>query len=462
MLNRLLSLFAQDTAPAPAPATTMNTDGAMNAINGMGMVGRDSSVSTFFAHDPLMQRQQVEAQFNSSGVARRLVSLIVDDSLSKGIECDIQLYKELERIDAFNKMTELATVARLYGGAIMVMLAKDGSDTLDKPMNEGTLDQIDKLVIFDRWQCTEMDTDYNDDITSPMYGEREYYTVTPYNGTPFRVHHTRVMRLDGDYLPHETKRLNSGWGASALQAVQAGFKSYSTMQNFLPLMASEFGLTIFKIQGLADAYLAGNESKVSKRGNDINVSKSMANMVLLDGEFEDFNRQFATVNGYADLVTKGMELLSAEAGIPMTLLFGRSPEGMNATGESDLDNWYKKVQSYQTNVLQRPMNRLIELLTLQRAWRDKPESLDWEWPSLQPLDDLELADVRLKHAQADRMYIDAQAVDPDYLFHARHDGGFNTQLNYSEKEMDDYMKGRESAIMERDLEEEGDLGSEET
>jgi hypothetical protein len=103
------------------------------------------------------------------------------------------------------------------------------------------------------------------------------------------------------------------------------------------------------------------------------------------------------------------------------------------------------------------MNRLIELLTLQRAWTNKPESLNWEWPSLQPLDDLELADVRLKHAQADRMYIDAQAVDPDYLFHARHDGGFNTQLNYSEEEMQEYMQRREGAIMERALEEEGDL-----
>lgn len=442
-----------------APATIqpiVNHDGAMNVINGLGIVGRDSSASTFFQQDALLQQRDAEAYYNSSGVARRVVELIVNDALGKGIECDDALYKELERLDAFNKMSELATTARLYGGAIMVLLAKDGSDTLEKPMNEASLEQLDKLVIFDRWQCSDMSTDYNDDPTSPTYGEKEIYNITPYNGKPLKVHHTRVIPMQGDYLPHYTRRLNQGWGASALQAVQAGFKSYSTMQGFLPMMASEFSLTMLKIQGLASAYIAGNEDKISKRVNDLNASKSIANIMLMDAESEDFSRQFASVGGYADIITKGMELLSAEAGIPMTLLFGRSPEGMNATGESDLDNWYKNVQRYQMNTLQSPMNRLVELLQKQTAWKDKPESLDWNWPSLQPLDDLELADVRLKNAQADNIYIQVGAVDPEYIFHMRHDGSYNVQLNYSDDGMKEHLANAERTLIETQSQE-GDV-----
>ena len=42
-----------------------------------------------------------------------------------------------------------------------------------------------------------------------------------------------------------------------------------------------------------------------------------------------------------DHVTEAAQLnLSAKTHIPMTKLFGRSPAGMNATGESDLQNYF--------------------------------------------------------------------------------------------------------------------------
>ena len=40
-------------------------------------------------------------------------------------------------------------------------------------------------------------------------------------------------------------------------------------------------------------------------------------------------------------------LVSAAADIPTTRLFGRSPAGMSATGESDLRNYYDRVKTVQ-------------------------------------------------------------------------------------------------------------------
>ena len=44
-------------------------------------------------------------------------------------------------------------------------------------------------------------------------------------------------------------------------------------------------------------------------------------------------------------------MLSSLTNIPQTLLFGRSPAGMNATGESDLENWYNFVERIQKLML---------------------------------------------------------------------------------------------------------------
>jgi uncharacterized protein len=458
MFQRIKNLFAKDTAPTPEPKTMRNHDGAENVLTGMGMLGRDSAASTYFRQDALLTQHTCDAAYSSSGIARRVVDLIVNDALGRGIDCDIDLYKEMERLDVIAKVSELAKLSRLYGGAIMLLIAEDGIEDVGMPLSVNGLKSLAKLVVFDRWECSISSTDYDNDPMSDTYGEIMHYRIIPRNGTPLKVHQTRVIRMNGDYLPPNLKRLNQEWAASALQAVYTGYLNYLTMQGFLPTIAKEFSLTILKISGLVDAYVDGQESKIAKRANDAQASKSMANIMLLDADSEDFSRSIATATGYADLITKGMELLSADAGIPMTMLFGRSPEGMNATGESDLDNWYKNVERYQTLDLQRVINRIVELLEAQSEWTKKPESFDWNWPSLQPLDDNELADVRMKHAQADNIYIQAQAVDPEYIFHARHDGGYNTQLNYTEDAQDEFMQGRESVIMKAEEPETGNEG----
>lgn len=40
-------------------------------------------------------------------------------------------------------------------------------------------------------------------------------------------------------------------------------------------------------------------------------------------------------------------MLSALTNIPQTILFGRSPAGMNATGESDFENYYNFIERIQ-------------------------------------------------------------------------------------------------------------------
>jgi phage-related protein (TIGR01555 family) len=54
--------------------------------------------------------------------------------------------------------------------------------------------------------------------------------------------------------------------------------------------------------------------------------------------------------------------LSGSTGIPVTRLFGRSPSGLNATGENDLRNYYDLVEANQRNRLLSPMRRLVELI----------------------------------------------------------------------------------------------------
>lgn len=50
-----------------------------------------------------------------------------------------------------------------------------------------------------------------------------------------------------------------------------------------------------------------------------------------------------TFGGLADCYQQFIMDISGAAEIPVTKLFGRSPSGLNATGESDLQNYYDMI-----------------------------------------------------------------------------------------------------------------------
>ena len=55
-------------------------------------------------------------------------------------------------------------------------------------------------------------------------------------------------------------------------------------------------------------------------------------------------------------------MLSAVSHIPQTPLFGRSPDGMNSTGESDLQNYYDYCGEIQTNDVLDNTRKVVELV----------------------------------------------------------------------------------------------------
>lgn len=56
-------------------------------------------------------------------------------------------------------------------------------------------------------------------------------------------------------------------------------------------------------------------------------------------------------------------MLSAVSEIPVTILFGRSPGGQNATGDSDFEQYYSMVQKLQRRDLKPQLSKFIYFLS---------------------------------------------------------------------------------------------------
>src|SRR4029077_19739346 len=85
------------------------------------------------------------------------------------------------------------------------------------------------------------------------------------------------------------------------------------------------------------------------------------------------------------------------AEMPVTLLYGRSPAGMNATGESDIRGWYDSVSDAQHDTLKPRLTRLITLLFLAKDGPTQgrvPDRWCLEFNPLWQPTDKELADTK--------------------------------------------------------------------
>jgi phage-related protein (TIGR01555 family) len=429
---RLFNWFNRDSKPVVEAPKATNYDGIQNAVTGVGSFFDAGMFHTFGVQ--ALGQIELENYYNGSGIARRIVDMLPEDALRHDLETTgEELYVEMKRLNFIEKLKELSKKARLYGGAVMLMLAMDGQEDMGLALNEGSLKSIEELVIFTKDEINSYEMELQTDITQPDYGKYYYYTFSTKGGGLLKVHASRVLRLDGDSNA-TTRGTDYEWGNSVLQKVHERLAVYLMATKFIDKLCSDYKEKTFAVKGLIELIAQGRWSDLQKRMQIVSRGQSMLNMTLVDADNEKIDTKISNVSGYDKLIDKSAEAVSADVGIPVSLLFGRSPAGMNATGEGDKEIWHAQVKSYQTSVLQPLIERFVYLLSLQSEWRDKPSELTWEWANLEQLSDLQEADLRCKQAQADKIYIDANAVDARYLFAKRHDGGYNTNLGFTEEE----------------------------
>jgi uncharacterized protein len=126
--------------------------------------------------------------------------------------------------------------------------------------------------------------------------------------------------------------------------------------------------------------------------------------------------------------------ISAATGYPMTLLFGMSPAGLSATGESDIRLYYDKVADQQKRALLPALRRLVSLIFRAKKGPTngkEPENWTIRFRPLWQLDDVQQATARKMQADADCEYVNASVLTPEEVAASRFGGdaySFETQL----------------------------------
>lgn len=416
-----------------------NQDGYVNAVIGYGTRSRDPQMHTSYAGRRVNDReywQEYEDLFTYNGLAQKIIKAPADEAVRAGFslkdgEADIEqndvVQSILEDLDFQQVFSTALCWDRLFGGGAVLLMLDDGGE-LSEPVNERQLRRIECMKAYDARDVNHLA--YCEDPADERYGLPNVYTVINYNGASFNVDASRLLIFDGGIVSNRMRRERNSWGGSIMEQVQDSLERYNTSHDFATLAIERLSQSVTKFDGLADMLSTEfGEKQVEKRLQLIDMARGMMNTIALDKE-DEYDLKNVTLAGIKDVLDEFEIALCAAADIPATVLFGRSPQGQNSTGESDFENYYNMIERIQQRKIKPQIYRLLHLMDCCSEYAlNLPQDFTidfaklWNPSAKEQAETKQIeADARAKEAAAAAQYVSLGALDPQEVRQKLDDG----------------------------------------
>ena len=344
--------------------------------------------------------------------------------------------RDLHRLEARHSVKqEIANAirwARLYGGSLALIVLRGEEDRLDQPIDYDLLlpNCFQGLLVLDRAQGIEPSQELVADLDDPDFGLPMYYTVELETGGSFqfeeqrgsfqseewrvksgdsgmvwngtdsstveplqygedsmagsgpvyqqvKIHHSRVLRFVGRELPYMETVAENYWGASELEHIWDELQKRSATSANIAQLIFQANITTLKMGDLGEhlAYGSDNlQSKVMETLSNENRLRTSYGIQLMSAE-DSLETHSYSFSGLSDVYEAFMMDMAGAAEIPATKLFGRSPQGMNSTGEADLRNYCDMIAQMQERCLRPALEKLVPIMAIS-CWAYVPKDLE--------------------------------------------------------------------------------------
>jgi len=355
------------------------TDSWVNALTGLGTL-RDKLTHSQVVPGVKLSDAVLESLFNDDDLAKRIVNKIPRDATRRGfrlrlegadddesVEVNRALMAQMHELGAMSKLREAWIWGRLYGGGAIYLGVDDGQAP-EQLLDETKITRLAFLNVLRRPQLKIAKR--FEDVTAEHYGEPEIFEVRRSDvtgaamiNTGTFIHASRLIIFEGTLTATAVnQRADSWWPDSVLQCVHDALRQTATSWQSVAHLISDASQGVLKIANLVDLIATNGQEELRTRIQMMDLARSVCRSLLIDADRESFERVATSFAGLPEMMDRMMQRVAAAAEMPVTLLFGKSPAGLNATGESDIRGWYDTVADAQTDVLKPRLERLVRIL----------------------------------------------------------------------------------------------------
>lgn len=333
--------------------------------------------------------QVLNSLYRSHWVVQKIINTIPQDMMKNGYDLQSDINPDqIQKISKIIRQTRLHSKilnglywGRLYGGAAGIIMIDGEADRMDEPLD---LDRVmpgafKGLLIMDRWSGIQPSADLITDITDPDFGMPEYYEVTlPEGQGVIRLHNSRVCRFSGREMPYLEKLAENYWGTSEMEHVFSELKKRDNVSWNIALLTFMANIRVMKMDGMEQLMAYGGGKQQEALYNTLEGLNMMLNNngIQILGKDDSYESHQYTFSGLGEVYDRFMMDVSGACGIPVTKLFGRSPAGMNSTGDADMDNYYDTIEQSQESQLRPVLDKLLPIVCMS-ALGAVPDDLDY-------------------------------------------------------------------------------------
>jgi phage-related protein (TIGR01555 family) len=477
-------------------------DAWQNVLTGLGGIA-DKRMWSRFRMSRLLTDQELSDLFHFEWLAKLVVRILPETSMAKGFELqvsedegakkpakkpaaaandnepdededededadapsvreDAEDAEDLETViqnrcaelNAWERLKEAAIWGRNYGAGAVYMGVEDGRAP-DQPLNWDSVKKLNFLSTLDKRDMTV--TEWFTNPTEPRFGEPKIITLyrtqgggipDPRAGRGVRVHVDRLLVFGGELTGDREKAANAGWDYSILNCVYDILRDQGMTWASAAVLMQQASQSVYKVKDLTR--ILGSEQgeeELQKRFRMIEMSRSVARAICVDAEGEDLVTISPTFTGIPDLLQQFCNQLAAATRIPVTILMGQAPAGLNATGASDLRTWEGECVKWQIHVLKPRLERLVRVLLLEQG--KEPETWTISFPAIATETPMERATLRKTIAETDAIYIKEGVTLPEEIAKSRFPAeGYSTETQIDLELRDELEDEKKEGLLE--------------
>lgn len=405
------------TLPEPPPFYASDTKLAMDRAMGPGVSDLyNSLLNGPFSEGLGFLGYPYLAELSQRPEYRRVVEIWAAEATRKWIEFsgDAERIKLVEaELDRFKVRDHFRRVIELDGYFGRGQLFPDLGHRLESPELSKPLIAKAKIkpgalkgfkVVEPFWSYPG-EYESTNPLAPDFYKPRSWYVMQG------RVHASRMLTIVGREMPDMLKPAYSFGGLSLSQMIKPYVDNWLRTRQSVSDLLHSFSTPVLKTN-MGAVLQGGGAESIVRRAQMFNQTRDNRGLMIIDMEAEDFGNVSTPLGSIDHLQAQAQEQIASVSGIPLVILLGVTPSGLNASSDGEVRTFYATIAGYQERVLHEPLRRIIDMVQLNIDGRIDPD-LTWTFVDLWETPETEKAAVRKSDADADVAYVGAGIVSAE-------------------------------------------------
>lgn len=231
----------------------------------------------------------------------------------------------------------------------------------------------------------------------------DFFKPTSWYVMSASVHASRLLTVIGRPLPDILKPAYAFGGLSLSQMAKPYIDNWLRTRQSVSDIIHAFSVMVLKTN-MGAVLNGGVADQLRKRAQLFTQMRDNRGLFILDKDSEEFENVSAPLSSLDALQGQSQEQMSAVTGIPLSILLGITPKGLNASNDGEIRTFYAWVEAQQESMLTPSMNYLLQVMQLSLFGEIDPQ-ITFMWEPLWAMSEKERAEIRKSEAETDAIYV---------------------------------------------------------